>query len=88
MPNMFIICIIRVEKERRDKLKEELKFKGIATGIHYPIPLHLQPAYSHLKYKQGYFPITEKACQEILSLPMFAELSDRQIEEIVEIIKN
>ena len=71
----------------RDKLREFLKLKGIATGIHYPIPLHLQPAYSYLGYKRGDFPVTEKASQEILSLPMFAELSDEQIEKIVELIK-
>ena len=52
------------------------------------IPVHLQAAYKYLGYKYGDFTITEKASQEILSLPMFAELIDEQIEEIVEIIKN
>ena len=75
-----------VRTENRDKLREELKSKGIATGIHYPIPLHLQPAYSYLGYKEGDFPITEKASQEILSLPMFAELGDEQIERISNLI--
>ena len=86
--HVYHLYIIRVEKERRDKLREELKSKDIATGIHYPIPLHLQPAYNYLGYKEGDFTITEKASQEILSLPMFAELTDEQIEEIVELIKN
>ena len=86
--HVYHLYVIRVEKERRDKLREELKYKGIATGIHYPIPLHLQSAYKYLGYKEGDFPITEKASQEIISLPMFAELSDVQIEEIVETIKN
>ena len=86
--HVYHLYVIRAEKERRDKLREELKSKSIATGIHYPIPLHLQPAYSYLGYKRGDFPITEKFSQEILSLPMFAELTDEQIEEIVEIIKN
>lgn len=76
-----------IKTENRDKLREELKSEGVATGIHYPIPLHLQPAYNYLGYKRGDFPVTEKASQEILSLPMFAELSDQQIEEIVELIK-
>lgn len=86
--HVYHLYVIRTEKEERDKLREELKSKGIAIGIHYPIPLHLQPAYSYLGYKEGDFPITEKASKEILSLPMFAELGDEQIEEIVEIIKN
>ena len=84
--HVYHLYVIRTEK-RRDKLREELKFNGVATGIHYPIPLHLQPAYKYLGYKRGDFPITEKASQEILSLPMFAELSDMQIEEIVKLIK-
>lgn len=85
--HVYHLYVIRTEKGR-DKLREELKSKGIADGIHYPIPLHLQPAYNYLGYKRGDFPITERASQEILSLPMFAELSDEQIEEIVELIKN
>ena len=84
--HVYHLYVIRAEG--RDKLREELKSKGIATGIHYPIPLHLQPAYNYLGYKRGDFPVTEKASQEILSLPMFAELSDEQIEEIVKLIKN
>ena len=86
--HVYHLYVIRVEKERRDKLREELKYKGVATGIHYPIPLHLQPAYSYLGYKEGDFPVTEECSQKILSLPMFAELTDEQIENIVEIIKN
>ncbi len=86
--HVYHLYVIRVEKESRDKLREELNSKGIATSIHYPIPLHLQLAYSYLGCKEGDFPVTEKASKEILSLPMFAELSDMQIEEIVELIKN
>ena len=83
--HVYHLYVIRVEG--RDELRKELKSEGIATGIHYPISLHLQPAYSYLGYKRGEFPVTEKTSQEILSLPMFAELSNRQIEEIAEIIK-
>jgi dTDP-4-amino-4,6-dideoxygalactose transaminase len=83
--HVYHLYVIRTED--RDKLREELKSNGVTTGIHYPIPLHLQPAYNYLGYKRGDFPVTEKASQEILSLPMFAELSDRQIEEIVKLIK-
>jgi len=85
--HVYHLYVIRVVKKGRDKVREELKSKEIATGIHYPIPLHLQPAYSYLGYKRGDFPVTEKASQEILSLPIFAELNDEQIDNIVETIK-
>ena len=84
--HVYHLYVIRTEN--RDKLREELKSKGMATGIHYPIPLHLQPAYNYLGYKRGDFPVTEKTSQEILSLPMFAELSGNQIGEIVQLIRN
>jgi len=85
--HVYHLYVIRTEKGR-DKLREELKLKGVATGIHYPIPLHLQPAYSYLGYKKGDFPVTEEYSQKILSLPMFAELTGGQIEEIVELVKD
>jgi len=84
--HVYHLYVIRTEN--RDKLREELKSNNITTGIHYPIPLHLQSAYNYLGYKEGDFPITEEYSKEILSLPMFAELSDRQIDEIVKLIKN
>ncbi|GAG63038.1 unnamed protein product, partial [marine sediment metagenome] len=83
--HVYHLYVIRTERGR-DELREELKSKGIATGIHYPIPLHLQLAYKYLEYKKGDFPITEKVSQEILSLPMFAELSDEQITKIVSLV--
>jgi dTDP-4-amino-4,6-dideoxygalactose transaminase len=84
--HVYHLYVIRTEN--RDKLREELKSNNITTGIHYPIPLHLQPAYNYLGYKEGDFPVTEKASQEILSLPMFAELSEKQIMEICYWVKN
>jgi dTDP-4-amino-4,6-dideoxygalactose transaminase len=83
--HVYHLYVIRTEKGR-DKLREELKLKGVATGIHYPIPLHLQPAYSYLGYKKGDFLVTEKASEEILSLPMFAELTGEQICETYQLI--
>ena len=84
--HVYHLYVIRTEN--RDKLREKLKSEGVATGIHYPIPLHLQPAYNYLGYKRGDFPVTEEYSQEILSLPMYAELSEEQINEIVYCIKN
>jgi len=78
--HVYHLYVIRTEN--RDKLREELKLKGVATGIHYPIPLHLQPAYSYLGYKYGDFHVTEECSQKILSLPLFAELSKEDINKI------
>jgi len=59
-------------------LQAELAAANVGTGIHYPIPLHLQKAYIHLGYKVGDFPVAERAMQEILSLPMFPQLTRQQ----------
>lgn len=71
------LYVIRVQD--RDGLQAYLKEKGISTGIHYPIPIHLQPAYAELPYRKGSFPITEKYAIEGLSLPMYAELTPDSI---------
>ena len=69
---------------RRDELKEYLEKKGIVTGLHYPVPLHMQKAYAHLGYKKGDFPIAEGFADEILSLPMYPELGEEQIRYVAE----
>ncbi len=72
----------------RDELQAYLKERGIGTVIHYPIPIHLQPAYAELGYEAGDFPVTERYAREILSLPMFAELTDEQIDAVVAAIED
>ncbi|MCX7994753.1 MAG: DegT/DnrJ/EryC1/StrS family aminotransferase [candidate division WOR-3 bacterium] len=72
----------------REKFQNFLKERGIGTGIHYPKPLHLQKAYNHLGYKEGDFPISEKCAREIVSLPMFPELTKKEIEYVCEQIKD
>lgn len=84
--HVYHLYVIRTEK--RDELQNTLKGASIATGLHYPIPLHLQPAYKYLGYKEGDFPVTEKLANEGLSLPMFAELTEAEIEKIVQVIKS
>ena len=71
-----------IRTEHRDRLKEYLASRGIAAGIHYPVPIHLQPAYRNLGYKRGSFPVTEQYAQRILSLPMYAELTPDLIEYV------
>lgn len=78
--------IYAVRSNQRDALQKELKDKGIETGVHYPIPLHLQPAYRHLNIAAGSLPVTEKAALEVLSLPMYAELTSDQLERVLDAI--
>jgi dTDP-4-amino-4,6-dideoxygalactose transaminase len=68
----------------RDGLMEHLKQAGIGTGIHYPIPLHLQKAYAAMDYRKGDFPITESAAAEIVSLPMFPQFTAEQQQRVVD----
>ncbi len=68
-----------IEVEQRERVVEALRERGIATGIHYPIPIHLQPAYADLGLRRGDFARTERSAQRVLSLPMFPELTEEQI---------
>jgi dTDP-4-amino-4,6-dideoxygalactose transaminase len=78
--HVFHLYVIQVEN--RDQVQVALAAQGIATGIHYPIPAHRQEAFAGLGYRQGDFPVTEKAATRILSLPMYPELSMAQIEYV------
>jgi dTDP-4-amino-4,6-dideoxygalactose transaminase len=72
-----------VQSKFRDALAKHLNERGIGTGLHYPIPLHLQDAYRDLGYTPGQFPVTEKVAEQGLSLPMFAELTAEQLEYVI-----
>jgi dTDP-4-amino-4,6-dideoxygalactose transaminase len=76
-----------VKTDRRDELREYLQKNGVASGIHYPIPLHLQPAYQSLHYQQGDLPVTEQVANEILSLPLFPGQTTEQIQYAAELVK-
>jgi dTDP-3-amino-3,4,6-trideoxy-alpha-D-glucose transaminase len=73
-----------VELDRRDQVQERLRAAQIETGIHYPVPVHLQEACEPLGYHAGDFPVTERAARRVLSLPMYPELSDAQIDYVSE----
>jgi dTDP-4-amino-4,6-dideoxygalactose transaminase len=75
--------VYTVRSGRRPHDQQALRERGIQTGVHYPIPVHLQPAHADLGYRRGDFPHAERAAEEVLSLPMFAELTDAQVEEVV-----
>lgn len=84
--HIFHLYVIRVHN--REALMEHLKSKGIASGLHYPIPIHVQPAYSELGYKAGDFPITEAYAETILSLPIYPELDDDKVAYVVDAIRD
>jgi dTDP-4-amino-4,6-dideoxygalactose transaminase len=83
---VYHLYVIRTRN--RDGLMNYLKDAGIGTGIHYPIPLHLQKAYSTMKYREGDFPASEKAAAEIVSLPMFPQLTAAQQVRVVNELQN
>jgi dTDP-4-amino-4,6-dideoxygalactose transaminase len=83
--SVYHLYVIRTDK--RNELMEYLKEKEIGTLIHYPIPIHMQKAFSGLGYKKGDFPVSEKFAEEIISLPLYPELENLQIEEVVKYIK-
>ncbi|HEV3311222.1 MAG TPA: DegT/DnrJ/EryC1/StrS family aminotransferase, partial [Chloroflexota bacterium] len=76
-----------IRSRDRDDLQAHLKEQGIGTGIHYPVPCHLQPACSQYGAGPGSLPVTERLVGEILSLPMFPELSEEQIDRVVEAVE-
>ena len=87
--HVYHLYVIRVTPDcrvDRETLQAKLKDFGVQSGIHYPIPCHLQPAYQHLGYQTGDFPQTEALSQQILSLPMFPGIAQGQIQQVVDAI--
>jgi dTDP-4-amino-4,6-dideoxygalactose transaminase len=83
--HVYHLYVVRTDK--RDKLMDHLKKNGVNTIIHYPIPVHMQKAYSDLKLKAGSFPVAEMYAREILSLPMFPELTDKEARKVAALIR-
>ena len=73
-----------VQTGARDRLQRFLSAAGVQTGIHYPVPVHLQPAYAALGHREGDFPVAESLCARVLSLPMFAELTEPQLRYVAD----
>jgi dTDP-4-amino-4,6-dideoxygalactose transaminase len=76
-----------VRTPRRDEIVTALRSQGIEAGVHYPLPLHLQPAYQFLGYQRGRFPVAEAAAEQVLSLPLFPEMSEEQQDRVVAVVK-
>jgi dTDP-4-amino-4,6-dideoxygalactose transaminase len=80
--------IYAVRLEQRDRWRVRLTEMGIQTGVHYPVPLHLQPAYRDLGYSVGDFPVAEAVARDVLSLPFFPGMTDQQVEEVAGVFKS
>jgi dTDP-4-amino-4,6-dideoxygalactose transaminase len=78
--------VYAVQVEGRDEVMRQLEEKGVACGVHYPVPVHLQEAYAPLGYTEGAFPVSEKIARKFLSLPMYPELTEEQIDFVIETV--
>lgn len=76
-----------IRHARRDELKKHLEANDVGSAIHYPVPVHLQKAYANLGYKPGDFPVAEKAAREVLSLPIYPEMTDKQVQRVTDVVK-
>jgi dTDP-4-amino-4,6-dideoxygalactose transaminase len=77
-----------IASDRRDALRDRLVAAGISCDIHYPVPVHLQPAYAHLGYRAGALPVTERQAERILSLPLFPELTRAEVDQVVAALRS
>jgi dTDP-4-amino-4,6-dideoxygalactose transaminase len=71
----------------RERIREALRERGIDTGLHYPVPLHLQPAYASMRLGEGSFPEAERAAREVLTLPIYPALTDEQCDRVCEAVR-
>jgi len=85
--HIFNQYTIRIRRNKRDELKKFLEKKGVGTAIYYPLPLHLQKCFCSLGHKEGDFPVAEKASKEVLSLPIYPELTNEMQEYVVQRIR-
>lgn len=82
VPHLFVI-----QTTKRDELRAFLTKRGIGTGIHFPRPIHMQPAFKHLGYKKGDFPVAQRAAETLLSLPFYPTLTTNQVEKVCNAVK-
>lgn len=86
--HVWHLFVVLVRGHDREQLRQALAERGVATAVHYPTPIPYQPAYSHLGYRPGDFPVTEDVMGNCLSLPMYAELTDEQIEYVAATLRD
>lgn len=77
-----VYCLYTIQTPERDRMQQFLQSEGIGSAVHYPVPIHLLPAYADSRYKAGDFPVAERASETVLSLPMFPHLREDQVERV------
>jgi len=85
--NTHVYYVYVVQVQNREYFRQALEHQGIATAVHYPIPIHLQPACARYGYKRGMLPVTEAVAERLVTLPMYPELTDGQIQAVVNAVK-
>jgi len=85
--NTHVYYVYVVQVQNREYFRQALEHQGIATAVHYPIPIHLQPACTRYGYKRGMLPVTEAVAERLVSLPMYPELTAEQIQAVVNAVK-
>ena len=83
--HVYHLFCVRVKD--RERVRAALLEKGVETGVHYPIPLHLQPAYAWMGLSEGSFPVAERAAREVLSLPLYPEMTEAQVDRVCEALR-
>jgi dTDP-4-amino-4,6-dideoxygalactose transaminase len=83
---VYHLMIVRVDAARRDAIRTAMGEAGVATAVHYPTPIHLQKAFAHLGQRPGSCPIAERAANEMISLPMFPDMTDAQVDRVVDVL--
>ena len=83
--HVYYVYVIRVAD--RDRVRRDLEARGVLSGVHYPIPCHLQPACASLGYTRGDFPVTEEYADQILSIPMYPEMTPEQVDTVIDAVK-
>ena len=86
--NVSIFNQYTIRAERRDELQKHLSSRKIGNSVYYPLPLHLQPCFAYLGYKEGAFPESERAAKEVISLPVFPELTRAQLDEVASAVRD
>jgi dTDP-4-amino-4,6-dideoxygalactose transaminase len=83
-----VYCLYTIQADDRDRLQKELENAGIQTAVHYPLPIHLMPAYADARYKAGDFPVAEACARRVLSLPLYPQMTKHQVQRVAgEIIR-
>lgn len=86
--NYYTVRVLGDSKLNRDQLREALNDEKIGSAVYYPLPLHLQPCFANLGYKEGDLPMSERLCKEVIALPLFPDMTDEELYRVVKVVSN